>query len=127
MKTKVLVLLSLLIAYTAGSKFEFLEEWTSWKSDHGKIYSSEREEIGRHLVWLSNKAYIDGHNANSQYFGHTLAMNHFGDLVSADYYIIIAACTSKSTMYGRPVFVTGAIGVQKCTMARQLPQIPPLC
>ena len=62
-------------------QFEFVEEWNLWKSQHQKSYESELHELDRHLVWLSNKKYIELHNANSHVFGFTLAMNHFGDLV----------------------------------------------
>jgi len=82
---KLLVLLStvcLAAVAAAAAKFEFLEEWEMWKEQHGKGYQSEREELERHLIWLSNKQYIDQHNANSDIFGFTLAMNHFGDMVS---------------------------------------------
>ena len=74
--------LSVVALAAAAAKFEFLEEWEMWKEQHGKGYQSEREELERHLVWLSNKKYIDQHNVNTDIFGFTLAMNHFGDLVS---------------------------------------------
>ena len=41
-----------------------------------------QEELEKHIVWLSNKKYIDEHNANSEKFGYRLAMNQFGDMVS---------------------------------------------
>ena len=63
--------------------FQFVEEWNIWKGQHEKSYGSQLEELERHLVWLSNKKYIEQHNANSHIFGFTLAMNHFGDLVSS--------------------------------------------
>ena len=78
---RLLVFLSVVALATAAAKFEFLEEWEMWKEQHGKGYQSEREELERHLVWLSNKKYIDQHNVNADFFGFTLAMNHFGDLV----------------------------------------------
>ena len=64
-------------------KFQFVEEWNLWKGLHEKSYSSQLEELERHLVWLSNKKYIEQHNANSHVFGFTLRMNHFGDLVKS--------------------------------------------
>ena len=79
---KLLVLLSVIALAAAAAKFEFLEEWETWKEQHGKGYQSEREELERHLIWLSTKKYIDQHNANSDIFGYTLAINHFADLVS---------------------------------------------
>lgn len=64
------------------AQFQFVEEWNLWKGQHQKSYNSEMHELGRHLVWLSNKKYIELHNANSHMFGFTLAMNHFGDMVN---------------------------------------------
>lgn len=84
MKTLVVVaFLGALVACVASLPvFEHHEEWQMWKTQHGKSYASEREELEKHLVWVSNKEYIERHNANSDVFGFTLAMNHFGDLVS---------------------------------------------
>ena len=78
---KLLVFLSLVSLAACAAKYEFLEEWNLWKDEHGKSYGSEKEELGRHIVWLSNKKYIEQHNANADMFGFTLAMNHLGDLV----------------------------------------------
>lgn len=63
-------------------QYEFVEEWNMWKGQHEKSYASQLEDLDRHLVWLSNKKFIELHNANSHIFGYHLAMNHFGDLVS---------------------------------------------
>ena len=68
--------------YGGEPKFQLVEEWKLWKGQHDKSYGSQLEELERHLVWLSNTKYIEQHNANSHIFGFTLAMNHFGDLVS---------------------------------------------
>lgn len=68
----------------AELKFQFVEEWNLWKGEHDKSYSSQLEELERHLVWLSNKKYIEQHNANSHIFGFTLKMNHFGDMVRTE-------------------------------------------
>lgn len=66
---------------TADFNSELLEEWDAWKSQHGKSYTHRVEEMERHLIWASNRKYIEEHNANADVFGYTLAMNHFGDLV----------------------------------------------
>ena len=58
-------------------------EWRLWKADHGKQYSSVREELYRHVIWQSHQKFIDAHNHFNQTFGFTLAMNEMGDLVSA--------------------------------------------
>ena len=74
----------LLISFGAstGFKSELLEEWEKWKNQYGKSYGHSVEELERHLIWASNKKYIEEHNTNADVFGYTLAMNHFGDLVS---------------------------------------------
>ncbi len=75
-------LLSTACALTKGAKYEFVQEWNLWKTQHDKNYLSSKEDLEKHLVWLSNKEYIDQHNANAGVFGYTLAMNHMGDEVS---------------------------------------------
>ena len=77
-----LYLSSLTCALSKEAKFELVEEWTVWKDNHGKNYESEKVELERHIVWLSNKEYIDQHNANAHIFGFTLALNNMGDMVS---------------------------------------------
>ncbi len=70
-----------LVACSMEAKYEHHEEWKNWKLTHGTTYLSEKEEIEKHILWLSNKEYIDQHNANSHIFGYTLALNQFGDMV----------------------------------------------
>lgn len=62
--------------------FKHVEEWSNWKLKHAKTYTTSLDELERHVIWLSNKKFIDHHNANSHIFGFTLAMNHLGDVVS---------------------------------------------
>ncbi|XP_064383113.1 procathepsin L-like [Halichondria panicea] len=66
-------------------KYEFVEEWQVWKSRHEKIYDTHLVELEKHLTWLSNKKYIEQHNANSHIFGFTLAMNKFGDMTELEW------------------------------------------
>jgi len=40
--------------------------------------------VERHVVWMSNKKYIEQHNMHADELGFTLKMNKFGDLVSRD-------------------------------------------
>lgn len=75
-----------------AAKFKHVVEWSRWKLKHAKSYGSELEELERHLIWLSEKKYIDHHNANSHIFGFTLAMNHLGDMVSI---YILCTCTAQ--------------------------------
>ena len=48
---------------------------------------SKQEELERHIIWLSNKKYIEEHNANTDKFGYTLSLNQFGDLVSPENFV----------------------------------------
>lgn len=70
-----------IITVISATTFDLPPEWHSWKATHGKSYESERDELGRHIVWLSNNKYIDEHNKYSDTFGYTLEMNKFGDMV----------------------------------------------
>ena len=79
----ILFISSVLVMASCEVQFQHPEEWQLWKTQHKKSYGSQREELERHLVWLSNREYIDAHNANSDVFGFSLAMNHFGDTVSS--------------------------------------------
>ena len=78
---RILVLLPLISLALAAPKFQLGEEWQLWKSEHGKDYQSQREELERHVIWQSNKKYIEAHNQNAHILGFTLKMNHFGDMV----------------------------------------------
>ena len=74
-------ILALVVGALADIQLQHPEEWHLWKAKHGKSYNSQLEELEKHLTWLSNREYIKIHNVNSDKFGFTLAMNHFGDLV----------------------------------------------
>ena len=67
---------------TVGVQYEFVEEWKLWKAENERMYHTQQEELERHLVWLSNRKYIEAHNNNFNIFGYTLAMNGFGDMVN---------------------------------------------
>ena len=64
--------------------FQHVEEWKLWKSYHGKAYDSHLEELERHLVWLSNKVFVEQHNAHADrgFYSYKMKLNHFADLVS---------------------------------------------
>lgn len=81
--TAVLLCIVGLALASSMPQYELVEEWNLWKGQHKKSYDNEVEELDRHLVWVSNKKYIEVHNLNSHVFGFTLSMNHFADLVSA--------------------------------------------
>ena len=78
-----------------------LEEWQTWKAEHGKTYgrvlygsmankvSGGRggEENFRMKIWMENKAQIERHNraALKGLKSYTLAMNQFGDLLNHEF------------------------------------------
>ena len=70
------------LALQSRPVFQYPEEWHAWKLEHGKLYSSQGQEVDKHLVWLSNKKYIEAHNELSDVFGYTLELNRLADLVS---------------------------------------------
>lgn len=72
--------------YEGEPVYEALEEWKLWKSRHDRSYSSRLEELERHIVWLSNKAYVEQHNINAKrgVFSYQVRLNHLADLVSHD-------------------------------------------
>ena len=69
-------------AAAALEGIQFPKEWHLWKAKHDKMYESTKHELSKHLVWLSNKKYIDEHNKHANVLGYGLAMNQFGDMVS---------------------------------------------
>ena len=72
---------SVAISENKSISYQFPEQWQAWKTAHSKNYTSQIEELDRHLVWLSNKKYIESHNAYSHVFGYTLELNKFADWV----------------------------------------------
>nr|ADQ74586.1 silicatein alpha 3 [Lubomirskia baikalensis] len=73
------------LTYAAPDRYENLQEWSVWKGHHQRSYESQLQEMERHSIWVANKKYIEHHNANADLFGYTLAMNGFGDLMSAEF------------------------------------------
>ena len=82
----------LCVSVALVSAGEFSAEWNEWKTLHGKIYESEREELTRYATWVANKAYIEEHNKHSDVHGFTLKMNQFGDLVQCYNYVCVLSC-----------------------------------
>jgi cathepsin L len=80
-----------------------LEEWQTWKTEHGKTYGRllygsvgrdnkvtggfGGEENFRMKIWMENKAKIERHNraALKGLKSYTLAMNQFGDLLHHEF------------------------------------------
>lgn len=82
---RAVILLSLAAIAAAQRSYQLEEEWRLWKILHERTYQSELEELERHLIWLSNMEYVKRHNEHAKFFGFTLAMNHFGDMVSVQH------------------------------------------
>ena len=68
--------------FTVTSAFDYEEEWQGFKSQFGKKYSSDLEELTRHEIFESNMKYIEEHNKNADKHGFTLGVNEYADLVS---------------------------------------------
>lgn len=67
------------------------------KHDALYVLFHSQEELEKHIVWLSNKKYIEEHNANADKFGFKLAMNQFGDVVRSTIDRFLGRFKLKST------------------------------
>lgn len=56
-------------------------QWETWKAFYSKTYENNLEEHLRYVIWKENLKYIMNHAEKNH--SYVLAMNHFGDLVSA--------------------------------------------
>ena len=79
---KMKLLLVLALVALAAAKFEYTQEFQDWKVKYNKVYETKETELERQIIWESNKKFVENHNANSDKFGFTVAMNEFADLVS---------------------------------------------
>ena len=80
-RLRAVLVLSVIVAVHGGNRLEHPEEWQLWKTEHEKSYGSQREELERHLVWLTNREYINTHNENAHVTGFTLRLNQYADWV----------------------------------------------
>ena len=80
--SKVMFVLTLALVALAAAKFEYPQEFQDWKVKYNKVYETKETELERQIIWESNKKFVENHNANSDKFGFTVAMNEFADLVS---------------------------------------------
>ncbi|XP_029104318.1 cathepsin S-like [Scleropages formosus] len=57
------------------------DQWELWKSQHEKMYTEQREEAHRRLVWENNLRLIEKHNREVSLGLHsfTMGLNHFAD------------------------------------------------
>uniref|UniRef100_A0A1X7VMI2 Uncharacterized protein n=1 Tax=Amphimedon queenslandica TaxID=400682 RepID=A0A1X7VMI2_AMPQE len=78
--SKVMFVLTLALVALAAAKFEYTQEFQDWKVKYNKVYETKETELERQIIWESNKKFVENHNANSDKFGFTVAMNEFADL-----------------------------------------------
>lgn len=67
---------------TSRDALQYGLRWRSWRVAHSKSYQTSSEALERYIIWRSNVAYIENHNAFADVMGFSLAMNSFGDMVS---------------------------------------------
>ena len=124
MKKLLLISLVGLVAVTAITPTELLvEEWETWKAEHGKTYGSSgqtnkvsssygQEENFRMKIWMENKAKIQKHNrrALKGQKSYHLAMNQFGDLLQHEFTSIVNGYRPRETFNytGTPPPLRGA-------------------
>merc|ERR1711974_175950 len=109
----VMIALLPLAAVKALSPMELMvEEWETWKVEHGKNYGhgllgSTGNSVGggvsqtehfRMKIWMENKAKIEKHNrlAHKGHKSYHLAMNQFGDLLHHEFTALMNGYQSRS-------------------------------
>merc|ERR1712198_796284 len=109
----VMIALLPLAAVKALSPMELMvEEWETWKVEHGKNYGhgllgSTGNSVGggvsqtehfRMKIWMENKAKIEKHNrlAHKGHKSYHLAMNQFGDLLHHEFAALMNGYQSRS-------------------------------
>ncbi|XP_019864005.1 PREDICTED: cathepsin L1-like isoform X1 [Amphimedon queenslandica] len=83
--SKVMFVLTLALVALAAAKFEYTQEFQDWKVKYNKVYETKETELERQIIWESNKKFVENHNANSDKFGFTVAMNEFADLDAGEF------------------------------------------
>merc|ERR1712223_10539 len=88
-KMKTLLALLLCLAYVNATTFKevVLEEWETWKVQHGKEYGSEQENNFRMKVFMDNKAKIATHNtlAHQGLKSYTQKLNEYSDMPPSEF------------------------------------------
>ncbi|XP_003382719.1 PREDICTED: cathepsin L1-like [Amphimedon queenslandica] len=78
-------LIALALVALAAARFEYTQEFQDWKVKYNKAYETKETELARQVIWESNKKFVENHNANSDKFGFTVAMNEFADLGAGEF------------------------------------------
>jgi len=87
-----------------------LEEWETWKLQHGKLYEGEEEEVARLKIWMETKTRVERHNQDflKGKYTYYLGLNHLSDRLPTEkaalngYKRLISKDTSKIEFYKRP-------------------------
>merc|ERR1712156_441000 len=87
MKTLLALLLCLACVNATTFKEVVLEEWETWKVQHGKEYKSELENNFRMKVFMDNRAKIARHNtlAHQGLKSYTQKLNEYSDMLSSEF------------------------------------------
>lgn len=77
------------------------QEWSSFKVEHGKIYSP-LEESRRFQIFKENKAFVERHNADfaSGKESYTVTMNKFADLTNKEFHSTYLGATVDTDSVG---------------------------
>jgi len=86
-----------------------LEEWETWKLQHGKLYEGEDEEVARLKIWMETKTRVERHNQDflKGKYTYYLGLNHLSDRLPAEKAVLNGykreiKDTSKIEFYKRP-------------------------
>ncbi|XP_029431011.1 mexicain-like [Rhinatrema bivittatum] len=95
-----LILVSILACNTLTLK-SLDDEWTLWKSDHERRYSSPKEEDVRRKIWEANWQKVTEHNklADQGKKSYWMKMNHFADKTANE--LKLKSCLRNSTSQER--------------------------
>ena len=77
--SKMLTLLLLIATCVYALPTEYDDQWEAWKTEYNKVYKDDIEEAHRKEIWMKHLVYVEKHNAQSDVYGYTLAMNLFAD------------------------------------------------
>lgn len=65
MDSKILALITtLVLVSTMTMNSTQTSNWESYKSTHGKLYSSNEEEVYRQAIFMASEASVNAHNAD---------------------------------------------------------------
>jgi len=86
---KITFVLFCYLAYVNATSFKevVLEEWETWKVEHGKEYKNKLEDNFRMKVFMDNKARIAKHNAlaHQGQKTYTMKLNEYADMLHQEF------------------------------------------